>query len=345
MLSKDLRIFTKEPMKNKLCLLLVVLPFCVHAQSISNGSWMQSILDGLYNNMMPMCSQLIGVARGIGGLATLCYIAMRVWKNIANAEPVDVYGLMRPFVLGFCILIFPSVIALFNGILQPTVTATAAMVQNANAAMEKYIAMQEGNSTLLGGLNPANWIREGVKEILELVFQAAALIIDVIRTFYLIVLAIIGPIVFALSIFDGFQHLLTVWLARYINVYLWLPVANIFGAIIAKIQESMVNPVTSGVTISGQVFSTTDWAYIAFLLIGIVGYFTVPSVAGYIVNAGGGNALLEKVTRVSVGAGKNAASAAAGGMSSDAFGAKANNMSSGMSEAGASNGYFKDKLK
>ena len=328
-----------------LCYLLfaILLPSFAGAQSISNGSFMQSILDQLYNDMMPMCKQLIGVARVIGGLAALCYIASRVWRHIANAEPVDVYGLLRPFVIGFCILIFPSVIALFNGILQPTVTGTAAMVKNANLAMEKYIAMQE-NTSMLGSFNPANWIREGIKELLELVFQAAALIIDVIRTFYLIVLAIIGPIVFALSIFDGFQHLLTVWLARYINVYLWLPVANIFGAILAKIQENMINPATSGIPIPGQPFSTTDWAYIAFLLIGIVGYFTVPSVAGYIVNAGGGNALVEKVTRMSFGMTKNVASAAAGGMSSDAFGNGANNMSSSMSEAGANNGYFKEKI-
>ena len=328
------------------CLLFFVflVPSFTEAQSISNGSSMQSILDQLYNDMMPMCSQLISVARSIGGLAALCYIGMRVWRHIANAEPVDVYGLMRPFVIGFCILIFPSVIALFNGILQPTVIATAAMVKNANEAMEKYLALHDTSSMGIGGLNPANWIREGIKELLELVFQAAALIIDVIRTFYLIVLAIIGPIVFALSIFDGFQHLLTVWLARYINVYLWLPVANIFGAIIAKIEVNMVNPATSGINIPGQPFSTTDWAYIAFLMIGIVGYFAVPSVAGYIVNAGGGNALVEKVTRMSIGMTKNAASAASGGMSSDAFGSASNNMASGMSEAGANNGYFKDKL-
>jgi hypothetical protein len=248
---------------------------------------MQSILDQLYHDMMPMCKQLIGVARGIGGLASFVISPCVCGGSIAAAEPVDVYGLLRPFVIGFCILIFPSVIALFNGILQPTVTGTAAMVKNANQAMEKYLALHDTSTSLFGWLNPANWIREGIKELLELVFQAAALIIDVIRTFYLIVLAIIGPIVFALSIFDGFQHLLTVWLARYINVYLWLPVANIFGAIIAKIQENMVNPATSGITIPGQPFSTTDWAYIAFLMIGIVGYFTVPSVAGYIVNAGG----------------------------------------------------------
>lgn len=329
-------------MRKMICVMLVVFPLAAGAQSISNGQGLQTVLDQLYHKMMPMCSQLIGVARLIGGLAALCFIAMRIWKHIASAEPVDVYGLARPFVIGLCIGMFPQVIALFNGILQPIVMATALMVKNSNEAMEKYLALHDTSNMGFGALNPANWIREGIKQVLEFVFQAAALIIHVIRTFYLIVLAIIGPVVFALSIFDGFQHLLTVWLARYINVFLWLPVANIFGAIIAKIQETMMMDITPN--IPGQPFSTTDWAYIAFLLIGIIGYFTVPSVANYIVNAGGGNALLHKVTTMSVSAGKQAVTMATTGMSSDAYGGNANQMSSNMSDSAASGGYFKDKV-
>lgn len=327
------------------CVLILLLPIGVQAQTISNGTYMQSVLDQLYKAMMPMCGQLIGSARLIAGLATLCYIGVRIWKSIAAAEPVDVFGLLRPFVIGFCILIFPSFIALLNGILQPTVTATANMVKNSNEVMEKYMAAQQASNGGLGVLNPASWIRAGIKEILEVVFQTAALIIDVIRTFYLIVLAIIGPIVFALSIFDGFQHLLTVWLARYINVFLWLPVANIFGAIIAKVQETMIAnaPIDDALP-----YSTTNWAYIAFLLIGVIGYFTVPSVANYIVNAGGGHALLHKVTSMTVGAAKQTASiatTAATGMPADAFGNGASNMTQGISDTGVSNNYFKEKVK
>ena len=48
-------------------------------------------------------------------------------------------------------------------------------------------------------------------------------------------------------------------------------------------------------------FSSTDTAYLIFLVIGIVGYFTVPSVASYIVHAGGGNALLYKTSNVFIG--------------------------------------------
>ncbi len=322
-----------------------VLPICLRAQSISNGTDLQSILDQLYREMMPLCGQLRGAAMLIGGFGALWYIASRVWKNIAAAEPIDLYGLLRPFVLGMCILLFPSVIDLINGIMQPTVIATNAMVKGQNAAMQQYLQMR-GNNYLgtTGVLNPMNWVREVLRELLELLFQGVALIIDAIRTFYLIVLAIIGPIVFGLSIYDGFQHLITVWLARYVNVFLWLPVANIFGAIIAKIQERMALPDTSD-NLLGNPLTFTDWAYLIFLLIGIIGYCTVPSVANYIVNAGGGNALLHKVTSMTMGAGKQAASVAATGMSADAFGGAANKMSNSMSDAGVSGNYFKDKLK
>ncbi|MEO8172592.1 MAG: conjugative transposon protein TraJ [Sediminibacterium sp.] len=323
---------------------VVLFPFCASAQSISNGGGLQFILDQLYKDMLPMCKGLIGSARLIGGFGALWYIALRIWRNIAAAEPVDVYGLLRPFVLGFCILIFPSVIDLINGIMQATVTATAGMVKNSNDAIDKYLQLKDSSSFGLGALNPANWIRAAIQSVLEFLFQTIALLIDAIRTFYLIVLAIIGPIVFGLSIYDGFQHLVTVWLARYINVFLWLPVANIFGAIIAKIQENMVNGSTFSVPVPGQPVTITDWAYLAFLLIAIVGYCTVPSVSNYIVNAGGGNALLHKVSSFTSSAVSKTASAAMSGMAADAFGGRAANMSSSMNDASVNKGYFKAKL-
>lgn len=324
-----------------LCVLF--LPGLATGQSISNGNGLQSVLDQLYKDMVPLCKGLIGTARLLGGFGALWYIGLRVWRHIAVAEPVEVYGLLRPFVLGFCILIFPSVIDLVNGILQPVVKATALMESGTTDAMRDYFRQQREGS-LLETISPMNWIREAFRELLELVFQGVALIINVIRTFYLIVLAIIGPIVFGLSIFDGFQHLVTVWLARYINVFLWLPVANIFGAIIARIQQNMMISNGLSMPIPGQPFTVSEWAYMIFLLIAIVGYCTVPSVANYIVNAGGGNVLLQKVTSLTIGAAKAAGSAASGGMSADAFGNSASKMSGSMSSNGLSNGYFKDKL-
>jgi hypothetical protein len=308
---------------------------------------LQMVLDQLYADMMPLCSLLIAVGRLIGGFGALWYIGSRIWKQIANAEPVDVYGLLRPFVLGFCILIFPSVIDLINGVLYPTVAGTQAMVQGSNNAIQNFLQLKDSSVMGMGALNPGNWIREFFRELLELVFEAAALCINTIRTFYLIVLAIIGPIVFGLSIYDGFQHTVTVWLARYINIYLWLPVANIFGAIIAKIQENMIKPGIYDTPVPGMASeSMTDTAYFVFLLIAIVGYCCVPSVANYIVNAGGGNALVHKITSFTSSATKAVAGSVSGGtsMAADQFGDGASRMRNSVSDNAVSNDYFKDTV-
>jgi conjugative transposon TraJ protein len=131
-------------------------------------------------------------------------------------------------------------------------------------------------------------IRDWFRELLELLFQAAALVIDTIRTFFLIVLAILGPIAFALSVYDGFQSTLTAWISRYISVYLWLPVSDLFSCILARIQVLMLQRDIAELQ-SNPNFSldSSNTVYIIFMLIGIVGYFTIPTVANWVIQAGG----------------------------------------------------------
>src|SRR5580765_6348314 len=86
----------------------MILPLCLFAQN-GNGlggdlQGMQATLDQLYDQMIPLCSQLIGVGRGIAGFAATFYIAYRVWRHLANAEPIDFYPLLRPFAIAIAIL-------------------------------------------------------------------------------------------------------------------------------------------------------------------------------------------------------------------------------------------------
>ena len=117
----------------------VGLPLSGMAQTagVSPGlGGLQGVLDQVYKDMLPQSSQLIGIGQGIGGFAALWYISVRVWRSIAAAAPVDIFPLLRPFVLGFAISVFyPSVIGLLNGVLAPTVTGTSQMLGNANAAI------------------------------------------------------------------------------------------------------------------------------------------------------------------------------------------------------------------
>ena len=321
------------------------MPLLSQAQTttISTGiGGLQAVLDQLYTNMLPMCSQLVGTGQALAGLAALGYIGVRVGKHIAAAEPVDVFPLLRPFAISIIIFLYSDFIAGINAVLGPTVSATNAMVSNANASIATLLQQKEaalqgttanqlyagpdgsGNETLgelYGGggaadpvsmltsafsfqlskafFNFKNMIKVWLSEILEIVYEAAALCINTIRTFNLIVLAILGPVVLGLSVFDVFRVSLSSWLARYVNVFLWLPVANIFGAIIATVQTQMIQLDIQQIGSNGSTyFSGSDIAYLIFLLIGILGYFVVPSVAGYIVQAAGGDAVMGKVREI-----------------------------------------------
>ena len=138
--------------------------------------------------------------------------------------------------------------------------------------------------------NMKNQIKVWLSEILQLLFEAASLCIDTLSTFNRVVLTILGPIVLGLSVFPGLEASLAGWFARYVNVYLWLPVANIFSAIIGNIQVGMLKIDINQIQQNGSTFfSSTDVGYLLFLLLGIAGYFTVPAVAGYIVHVSHGS--------------------------------------------------------
>lgn len=359
-----------------ICLLM---PGFVFAQTSAGVGALHTVLNNVYNQMIPLCADLLDVSRAIAGFGTTFYIGVRVWRHIAKAEPIDFFPLFRPFVMVLLISLFPQMLALMNAILSPSVTATAALVQHSNDAVNNLLAAEavamttdndttavlmapnmQGNdvgwdkyaqpgSTSSGGGGfwsaigaGFKFLAGGLEACLRFVFQfmlsillrvlyfAASLCIDTIRTFHLIVLAILGPFALAISCYDGFQHSLTTWLGRYINIYLWLPVANLFGAILGKIQENMLQidlaRIQSGET---SLFSATDLAYLIFLLIGVIGYTTIPGITNYIVHTHGPNPLAQKVTAMA----STAAMAVAGGGAGGAEGAVG-----GASGGGASGG-------
>ncbi len=126
------------------------------------------------------------------------------------------------------------------------------------------------------------------RELLELMFNAAALVIDTLRTFFLIVLSILGPISFAISCWDGFQASLSQWFVRYISIYLWLPVSDLFSSVLARIQVLMLQKDIEQLSDPNFIPDGSNGVYITFLIIGIIGYFTIPTVANWIIQAGGG---------------------------------------------------------
>ena len=114
-----------------------------------------------------------------------------------------------------------------------------------------------------------------------------ALVIDTIRTFFLIALSILGPIAFALSVYEGFQSTLTQWITRYISIYMWLPVSDLFSSVLARIRVLMLTGDIEAMSDPSFIPDSSNAVYIIFLIIGIFGYFTIPTVSNWIIMAGG----------------------------------------------------------
>ena len=90
---------------------------------------LHELLAGLYDDMMKLCDSMASVAIGIAGIGALLYISYRVWKSLAQAEPIDVFPLLRPFALALCILLFqPLVLGSLNGILGLVVKGTHSLL-------------------------------------------------------------------------------------------------------------------------------------------------------------------------------------------------------------------------
>ena len=332
---------------------------------------LHTILRSLYTEMMPLCSNMAGVAKGIAGLGALFYVAVRVWQSLARAEAIDVYPLLRPFAVGFCIMFFPTfVLGTINGVLSPVVQGTNRMLETQTLDMNQYreqkdkleyeammrnpetaylvsneefdrqleeLGWSPGDMITMTGMyiergmyNMKKSIRDFFREVLELLFAAAALLIDTLRTFFLVVLSILGPIAFAISVWDGFHSTLTQWVCRYVQVYLWLPVADLFSTILAKIQVLMLqNDISELQNNPNFSLEASNGVYIVFLIIGIIGYFTIPTVAGWIIQAGGAGSYGRAVSQL---AGRGA------GLAGGVAGAVGGNVAGRAGQMGASAG-------
>ena len=306
---------------------------------------LHTILESLYNEMMPLCEDMLDVAKGLAGLGALFYVVVRVWQSLA-----------RPFAIGICIMLFPTlVLGTMNTVLSPIVQGTHKMLEGQTMDMQQYreqkdrlereamlrnpetaylvsdeefdrqldelgwspdaMATRMGMYMEVGMYNLEKNIRDAFRSLLELLFAAASLLIDTVRTFFLVVLSILGPIAFAFSVWDGFQSTLSQWFTRYISVYLWLPVSDLFSCMLAKIQVLMLqNDILELQNNPNYSLDNSNSVYVIFMLIGIIGYFTVPTVAGWIVQAGGAGNYIRNINRTATKAGGFAAGAAGSGL-------------------------------
>jgi len=265
---------------------------------------------------------LVNMARAIGGIAAFLYISKRIYEQLIADNPISLLPLLRPFALVLVISFWGPFVQL---LMVPTKGLTK--LSEAIYADKKHLVAQrleekqdaifyadlpafqenqekeatlwdKGINMLLTTYNIISgralqhqinfYFMDGIRQLMESLFEAIVYLIAFLRTVFCVLLVIFGPLVFAVSIFDGFQDNYLGWIARFINVNLYLPIALV---ILALVQEILIYVLEAEIaSIKSALIYMPSMYYVSNLVVplcGIVGLVMVPKIASWIISASG----------------------------------------------------------
>ncbi|WP_320113227.1 hypothetical protein [Draconibacterium orientale] len=267
---------------------------------------------------------LVDMARAIGGIAAFFYIAKRIYEQLIADNPVSLLPLLRPFALVLVITFWGPFV---NLLLAPTKGLTH--LSEAVYADKKHIVKErledkqqailstdlplfyeneekeadlwdKGVNLILTTYNIFSgraiqnqinfYIMDATRQLLESFFEVLVYLIAFLRTVFCVLLVIFGPLVFALSIFDGFQDNYLQWIARFVNVNLYLPIALL---ILSIVQEILIYVLEVEIAqINAMLIYEPKLFFVSNLIVpvcGIIGMAMVPKISSWIIHASGTN--------------------------------------------------------
>jgi len=292
-------------------------------------------LNQIYFDFLNSSSSLMGSAQLIGGLGLVILAYVQYQKMMLDGEARVWMFFMKVIGLSLAIGFYPTLIQAINlplnlitenvkeisteeyqsttDIFSSMYTNPSGNSVNQNQQYDEEIAlyMNDANAPTDNSNDPnSNSIYNFVQntseaihglffqiifQILSFIASVALIILNVIRTFFLVVLTIFGIFVIPFTIYPSLEGSLGSWLQKYINVYLWLPVGYILDGILSKIfyyhQNSSGLPVQYSLNVDGAINNNL----VNLLAIcTIISYVTIPTITNWLVNAST-NAMASKV--------------------------------------------------
>ena len=292
-----------------------------------------------YEDVLQSVGHLVVLGQIVGGLGALVSISVMVWVSMVRSEPLDFFRLLRPFLLGILIMGFPQMVRALNALLDVPVRITASVsdaraeeltrLENSVSTLRDTIdairirqveeAVEEslGQGVMADAIKPiaravskvgmmfsGGGLLHGVKwllgKLLYLVNHAAILLINGLRVFHLSLLVLLGPLIFGIAIWHGLNGGALLWLQRYIQIYMWLPVCHLVKFFLDSIFIIMLRHDVSelertiGFLRGGVKYADLDsfgWnggTQLMMYVLGILCWLSVPSIAALVVEAGGG---------------------------------------------------------
>lgn len=316
-------------------------------------------IDTFFEGMLQYVDRIGGIVGGLCGLAAFLYIGTKVWSNYSRGESIEIYPLLRPFVIGLlCANFNVVVVGGIRGLADPVCEyfqglETESNEWSSNAAFEKKVAQckqkvselqAKKDNTSLENVSIwdsiGTWFKSIWQKFWDWVFILLAQVIGFAadlfaaltkfvliftRCFSLSVLCLLGPIVFAISIFPGYKQGLSQWIARFVCLYMWMPLfclCDIFihtvtsgiGDILINNIDAMIDTAlapTDGETVTNEVLEEASYklngisanmaiigALISLLTASL--YKSVPTLASWIIAGGEASGQLSSVAGFAV---------------------------------------------
>ncbi len=218
-------------------------------------------------------SALSTPAQLLCGLFAFGYIGFGIWGSWAKGQKIDFYGLLRPFSTGLIILFFSGFVSLLQLTIYPIELATSSLnasvqdsyrqaqadysvaqtkMRNAMAAYNQQQVEEDNTavSTQLSADDESSNYLQLFKNTLHLLvsFSSLALtgMVYFFRTYVVlagVVLVLIGPFAFALSLLPGFAGNIKNWMMHYIRVTMYVPLSLLVSFMVAVLFSGCVYPV------------------------------------------------------------------------------------------------------
>ena len=137
--------------------------------------------------------------------------------------------------------------------------------------MHRFHLMSMGIGTLVGA-------------ILFMFVKILLFIQQILCNTYLMMNSLLGPFIMALAILPGYETGLKNWIARYIQIAMWIPIGYFVMYINLQVGKAFCT-----LAAAGQTGLAMDWFMIALQIVALVSIASVPKMAAWVIESTGAN--------------------------------------------------------
>ena len=120
--------------------------------------------------------------------------------------------------------------------------------------------------------------------ILFLIVKVLLFVQQILCYTYLMVNSLLGPFIMALAILPGFETGLKNWIARYIQIAMWIPIGYFILYINLQVGKAFCS-----LAAAGEVGLAMDWFMIALQIVSLISVASVPKMAAWVIESTGAN--------------------------------------------------------